>query len=199
MTIFGLGNPGERYRNTRHNIGFLAVDQIAARLRVRFHHTAGKFVARAEFQKRNLVLVKPLLFMNYSGVVVKEHLAQEPDEFLVIVDDFALPFGTLRLRARGSDGGHRGLASIIYHLGTEEFPRLRIGIGFPESTSPTEYVLGHWTPLEEAKLPGILNLAVDACLTVTTEGLTVAMNRYNRSFITADHQLTTNRQRTIEQ
>ncbi len=199
MTAFGLGNPGEQYRYTRHNVGFLTVDRIATRLGIRFHHLPGKFVARTEIQKQHLILVKPLLFMNYSGIVVKEHLIQEPDDFLVVLDDLALPFGTLRLRAKGSAGGHKGLASIIYHLGTEEFPRLRIGIGFPESTTATDYVLGRWTPMEETQLPNILDLAADACLTVITEGFTAAMNRYNSSVATAGHQLTPNRQRTVRQ
>lgn len=179
MTIFGLGNPGERYLNTRHNIGYLIVDSISQRLGIRFHHLPGRFTAQARILGNTLTLVKPLLFMNNSGIVVKEHLNQYPDDFLVVVDDISLPFGRLRIRAKGSDGGHKGLASIIYHLGTQNFPRLRVGIGFSQGTSTTEYVLSPWTQTELTKLPEILKQAADACLCVFYEGLEKAMNRFN--------------------
>ncbi len=179
MTIFGLGNPTPRYAATRHNIGFMTVDTIARRLGMRFHHHAGRFLARTRWAGKNLRLVKPLLYMNESGVIVREQLAAEPDEFLVVVDDIALPFGQLRLRPRGSDGGHKGLASIIYHLNTHDFPRLRIGIGTPEAVDAVEYVLSPFTPEEQKSLPAILERAADACLTVLTEGMERAMNRFN--------------------
>uniref|UniRef100_A0A7V3PUW2 Peptidyl-tRNA hydrolase n=1 Tax=candidate division WOR-3 bacterium TaxID=2052148 RepID=A0A7V3PUW2_UNCW3 len=179
MTIFGLGNPGETYANTRHNIGFLVVDTIAQRLGIRFHHQAGMLTARAVLQARPLTLIKPLLFMNNSGIVVREHLSKNPDDFMVVVDDLTLPFGSLRLRPKGSDGGHKGLASIIYHLQTQDFPRLRIGIGSPKCSDATEYVLSTWTPTELKVLPEILNSAADACLCAFQEGLEKAMNRFN--------------------
>lgn len=179
MTIFGLGNPGPRYANTRHNAGFLVVDVIAQRLSIRFHHLPGRLAGHAVVDGQPLTLVKPLLFMNNSGVVVREHLTRHPDDFLVVVDDIALPFGSLRLRPRGSDGGHRGLASIIDHLQTENFPRLRIGIGSPGGTDTAEYVLSPWSPEEIKQLPEILNRAADACLFVLRHGLELAMNRFN--------------------
>ncbi len=188
MTIFGLGNPTAKYADTRHNVGFMVLDTIARRLRLRFHHLPGKFIARTRFAETNLIIVKPLLYMNESGVVVKQHLNEEPDEFLVVVDDIALPFGKLRLRPRGSDGGHNGLASIIYHLGSDKFPRLRVGIGSPATTNFTadslnEYVLSPFTPEEKRLLPEILDRAADACLTVITEGLDKAMNRFNSPLV----------------
>ncbi|MEO0070850.1 MAG: aminoacyl-tRNA hydrolase [candidate division WOR-3 bacterium] len=185
MTIFGLGNPTAVYANTRHNLGFMVLDLIAQRLRTRFHHLPGKFIARTQFAGTKLTLIKPLLYMNESGVVVREHLAEEPDDFLVVVDDIALPFGRLRLRPHGSDGGHKGLASIIYHLGSNKFPRLRIGIcpPTPIKGSITEYVLSPFTKEESKLLPQILERAADACLFVISEGLDQAMNRFNSTVI----------------
>lgn len=179
MTIFGLGNPGTRYAQTRHNIGFMTLDTLARRLGVKFHHQPGRFLARARYADTELWLVKPLLYMNESGVVVKEQLTNQPDEFLVVVDDLALPFGMLRLRPKGSDGGHKGLASIIYHLNRNDFPRLRIGIGAPQEMDAIQYVLSPFTPEETKLLPEILERAANACLSVVTDGLQKAMNRIN--------------------
>jgi PTH1 family peptidyl-tRNA hydrolase len=189
MTIFGLGNPGNRYSNTRHNIGFLVVDTIAQRTGMRFHHLSGMLLARTVIASRPLTLVKPLLYMNNSGIVVKEQLTHYPDKFLVVIDDLNLPFGTLRLRPRGSDGGHKGLASIIYQLGDDNFPRLRIGIGSPGTATASEYVLSPWTPAELTRLPQILTLAADTCLCVFNEGIEKAMNRFNSARAPNNHQV----------
>ncbi|MEO0078572.1 MAG: aminoacyl-tRNA hydrolase [candidate division WOR-3 bacterium] len=183
MTIFGLGNPGDRYARTRHNIGFMVVDVLARRLHARFRREPGCLVARKEHAGHPLVLVKPLLYMNESGVVVKEQLAREPDEFLVVCDDLALPFGRLRLRPKGSDGGHKGLGSIIYHLGRTDFARLRIGIDAPApGEDGVDYVLGTFPQDQAARLPEVLDRAADACLTVVASGLEQAMNRFNPRF-----------------
>ncbi len=180
MTVFGLGNPGERYARTRHNVGFLVLETLARRLEVRFRRLAGRDVARKGYGGRDLVLVKPLLYMNESGVVVKEQLEEEPDEFLVVCDDLALPFGRLRLRPKGSDGGHKGLGSIIYHLGRTDFPRLRIGIDAPgPGQDGIDYVLEEFPSEQATRLPEVLDRAADACLTVATGGLELAMNRFN--------------------
>lgn len=180
MTVFGLGNPGERYAATRHNIGFMVVDELSRRLRARFRNSDGRAVGRSNWRGDELRLVKPLLYMNESGLPVAEQLGREPDEFLVVCDDFALGFGRLRLRPQGSEGGHNGLASIIYRLGTDRFPRLRIGIGAPPAGQDrAEYVLEPFTPDEARLLPGLIGRAADACLAVATEGLERAMNRYN--------------------
>ncbi len=191
MTIFGLGNPTERYTHTRHNIGFMTVDVIARRLKIKFHHLPGRFLAQTRYGDTNLILVKPLLYMNNSGIIVKEQLALQPDEFLVVVDDLALPFGQLRLRPRGSDGGHKGLASIIYHLESEDFPRLRIGIGAPPDGDAVRYVLSPFSPEETRQLPAILDRAADACLSVITQGLERTMNQVNPATRTANTITTT--------
>jgi PTH1 family peptidyl-tRNA hydrolase len=157
----------------------MTVDTVARRLGVRFHHLPGRFLARARYASTDIFLVKPLLYMNESGVVVREQLTAQPDEFLVVVDDFALPFGQLRLRPKGSDGGHKGLASIIYHLKRTDFPRLRIGIGLPQGMDAVQYVLSPFTPEETQLLPEILKRAADACLSVVTDGIEKTMNLIN--------------------
>uniref|UniRef100_A0A7C4GDD3 Peptidyl-tRNA hydrolase n=1 Tax=candidate division WOR-3 bacterium TaxID=2052148 RepID=A0A7C4GDD3_UNCW3 len=180
MTIFGLGNPTRRYAGTRHNVGFMVCDVLARRLKARFHHLPGCYRAESRHSGTAIVLVKPLLYMNESGVVVREQLARHPDDFIIVLDDIALPFGRLRLRPSGSDGGHNGLASVIFHLGRSDFPRLRVGIGAPtDAASTTDYVLEEFTPEQLAALPTLLDRAAEACLTVHGAGLEAAMNRFN--------------------
>ena len=180
MTIFGLGNPGPRYALTRHNAGFMVVDSIAARLGFRFRKFPDREVARRQFAGDELLLVKPLLYMNESGVVVRKQLERKPDDMLVVCDDMALPFGRLRLRPAGSDGGHNGLGSIIMHLGRSSFPRLRIGIDAPaRSSEGIDYVLEPFPKEQEALLPEVLERATDACIAVVTQGLERAMSRFN--------------------
>lgn len=180
MTLFGLGNPTERYARTRHNLGFMVLDRLAAGFGARFRHLPGRMVARVTLAGRNTALVKPLLYMNESGIPVREQLSDSPDQFLVVCDDLALPFGRLRLRPGGSDGGHKGLASIIYHLGSSDFPRLRIGIDAPPRESDaTEYVLEPFTDDEATQLPEVIDRASEACVAVVTDGLEAAMNQFN--------------------
>jgi len=180
VTIFGLGNPGPRYALTRHNVGFMVVDTLAARLGFRFRTFADRGVARRQFSGEELVLVKPLLFMNESGVVVSKQLERRPDDVLVVCDDMALPFGRLRLRPAGSDGGHKGLGSIIMYLGRSDFPRLRIGIDAPaRSSDGIDYVLEPFPKEQEALLPEVLERTADACIAVVTQGLERAMSRFN--------------------
>ena len=180
MTIFGLGNPGPRYALTRHNVGFMVVDSLAARLGFRFRTFADREVARRQFSGDELALVKPLRFMNESGIVVRKQLERRPDRLLIVCDDMALPFGRLRLRPAGSDGGHNGLGSIIMHLGRSDFPRLRIGIDAPaRSSDGIDYVLEPFPREQEALLPEVLERAADACIAVVTQGLERAMSRFN--------------------
>ena len=180
MTIFGLGNPGPRYALTRHNAGFMVVDTLAARLGFRFRMFTDREVAGRQFAGGQLVLVKPLLYMNESGVVVRKQLERKPDDMLVVYDDMALPFGRLRLRPAGSDGGHKGLRSIISHLDRSDFPRLRIGIDAPaRSSDGIHHVLEPFPKEQEALLPEVLERAADACIAVVTQGLERAMNRFN--------------------
>jgi PTH1 family peptidyl-tRNA hydrolase len=180
VTVIGLGNPGEKYAATRHNVGFMVVDTLARRLRGRFRHVPGRMVCRREFAGSTLVLVKPLLYMNESGVAVREQLQSEPDDLLVVCDDIALPFGRLRIRPQGSDGGHKGLGSIIYRLGRDDFARLRVGVDAPgPGDDAVDYVLEPFPAEESTQLPELLDRAADACIAVVTQGIAAAMNRYN--------------------
>jgi PTH1 family peptidyl-tRNA hydrolase len=180
VTIFGLGNPGPRYALTRHNAGFMVVDRLAAGLGFRFRTFTDRMVARRQFAGDELVLVKPLSYMNESGVVVRKQLERKPDDILVVCDDMALPFGRLRMRPAGSDGGHKGLGSIIACLGRSNFPRLRVGIDAPaRSSEGIDYVLEPFPREQEALLPEVLERAADACIAVVTQGLERAMSRFN--------------------
>lgn len=177
--VVGLGNPGREYADTRHNVGFLLVDRLAARERATWRHERRW---QAEVARTGPIhFCKPLTYMNLSGQSVRA-LADfhkiVPGEVLVIVDDFALPLGKLRLRPGGSAGGHNGLKSIIAHLGTQTFPRLRIGIG--GATGDTvDHVLGRFALAERGPLDQSLERAVDAVEFAQQHGLEAAMNTYN--------------------
>lgn len=180
-----LGNPGERYARTRHNLGWWVGDQVAQVARVAFTRAADSYlVAEGRVGGRTALLIKPTTFMNASG----EALAQlarvqvvEPSSLLVVADDLALPLGRLRLRAHGSSGGHNGLASIIAHLGTDAFARVRCGIGpLPPDADAAEFVLD---PFSEAELIAAREMAAraaDAVAMVLARGLGVAASVYNR-------------------
>lgn len=180
--IVGLGNPGREYDRTRHNIGFMVVDELYRRLnepgyRARFKGLAAEGIVGAD----KVTLLKPLTFMNLSGQSVSEavrwyHLALE--DVLIVADDLDLPFGTLRLRARGSAGGHNGLASIFEQLGTNEVARLKIGIGRGSNTAYS-HVLGRFTAEQEAELPFLLGNAADAVENWIREGVIPTMNTIN--------------------
>ncbi len=181
--IAGLGNIGEEYRGTRHNIGFDVVDALAARHRVGWAPARYAFTAEFRLRGRLVHLIKPTTYMNRSGRAVRYWLQATGvplEHLLVIVDDVSLPFCRLRLRPKGGSAGHNGLQDIIDALGTDRFPRLRVGIGsnYPYG-GQIEYVLGRWTPDESARLPAVCTAAADAVETFILEGLQTAMNRFN--------------------
>lgn len=192
--IVGLGNPGTRYRDTRHNIGFLAVERLHrsfGRIRSGADDLAEWSIARIEDEETLLLL--PQTYMNASGEAVGEAMQRftiTTEELLVIYDDFQIPFGTLRLRPHGSDGGHNGLASIIGCTGTDRIPRLRIGVGgttLPDEhthASMADYVLSPFTTVEQGRLPDLLGHCQDACVRWLTKGIGPAMNAFNRDFFT---------------
>lgn len=179
----GLGNPGFRYKRTRHNIGFLIIEHLkktnesSAPVKKR-NYTFSKTV----FGEQSVILAKPLTYMNRSGEAVVE-LAQQfkipPGNLLVIFDDFNLPFGKLRARSKGSDGGHNGLASVIHKLESSDFPRLRVGIGRDNLTDTIKFVLSKFNKKEKKELPGLIKLAADACLHFVAEGILKTMNKFN--------------------
>ncbi len=181
--IVGLGNIGDEYSNTRHNIGFIVADAVAQHFKTSFAVGRLASIATFSFKGRQVVLIKPNTYMNLSGKAVKYWLTKEkilPENCLVIVDDLAIPLGTLRLRKKGSDGGHNGLISIIENLGTTEFPRLRIGIGNDFAKGyQVDYVLARWTKEEEKVLLPKIEQSVDIVKNFTTVGIDRTMNLFN--------------------
>ena len=179
--LVGLGNPGRAYRDTRHNVGFMILDRLAARERCAFRTEKSwqAEVARAG----DLLLCKPLTFMNLSGEAVRalgEFYKIPPEETLVVLDDMALPLGRLRLRASGSSGGHHGLQSVLDHSGTQAVPRLRVGIGAAlEPDRAVGHVLGRFALEEREAVAQSLDRALAAIDCAQTQGLAAAMNAFN--------------------
>ncbi|MDX1671728.1 MAG: aminoacyl-tRNA hydrolase [Balneolaceae bacterium] len=184
ILIVGLGNPGNKYTGTRHNVGFEVVDQIAGDLSAAFSPGKGPFyTAKARYRNHRVVLVKPTTYMNRSGDAVQQALhwfKTAPGECLVCYDDLDLPIGTIRLRPQGSAGGHNGVRDIIRTLGTDRFPRLRIGIGsdFPHENQ-VSYVLSKFSTDQRDIIDEAVKTAAEAALCVVTEGIDEAMNRFN--------------------
>ncbi len=182
--VVGLGNPGRQYKNTRHNAGFLVVDRLSERLGVQFSRLQFRaLVVDGRYQDRKIILAKPQTYMNESGQAVGSLVRFykiTQDNIVVVHDDVDLPFGALRLRPAGGSGGQKGMGSIIERLGTQEFPRLRVGIGRPPGQMlAAAYVLQEFDRDEKQELPGVIDRAVDALLSVVTNGLEKAMNQYN--------------------
>jgi PTH1 family peptidyl-tRNA hydrolase len=185
--IVGLGNPGPRYVDTRHNAGFKVVERMAERLNFDFRAGKGDYlfatglaeaVLRAE-----VMLVKPLTFMNNSGWAVRQavdYFHIRLHHVLIVFDDFQLPFGKLRLRSRGSDGGHNGMASVIQHLGSQDVPRLRLGIGNEFAKGETvKHVLSPFSKEEQQLAPAFYDRAVEAVISFVNAGVWPTMNLYN--------------------
>ena len=180
--IAGLGNPGLEYEHTRHNIGFLVVDRLAAHLESTWKQSTKQDALLAK--SGELILVKPMTYMNRSGEPLAE-LAQffkiAAPEILVVLDDLALPLGRLRLRACGGPGGHNGLESIIVRFGTEDIPRLRIGIGPAPREGSVEYVLSRFFEEEKPLVRSTINRAAEAVKWAIDNGLVSAMNSFNKT------------------
>ena len=186
IVLVGLGNPGEKYQGTRHNLGYEVVDLLTSRHSRRtpyMKHQSG--LMPVEIGGRHVLLVKPLTFMNNSGHSVRDVLAAydlTSAAAWVVVDDFNIPLGALRIRPQGSDGGHNGIASVIDSLSTREFPRFRLGIGPAPGRTPTiKYVLGRFRPGERKGAEALVAHAADAVEYAARDGLTQAMSRFNRT------------------
>lgn len=182
--LVGLGNPGTRYRETRHNIGFVVADEVARRHGVTFESgPVDALIARARVLGDGALIAKPLTFMNSSGEAVAgllRYYRLATEDLLVIVDEVQLPLGRLRARARGSAGGHNGLKSIVGALGTEEFARLRIGVGRGDPRRDlADHVLSRWDPEEREEIDTAVARAADAAEMFVTEGIDRVMNTYN--------------------
>ncbi len=182
--IAGLGNIGEEYSNTRHNIGFKILDAIALASNISFSDKRYGAVVSLKFKGRELILLKPSTFMNLSGNAINYWLQKEKiplENLLVIVDDIALPLGSIRMRPKGSDGGHNGLAHITTVLGTHDYPRIRFGIGSGfHRGSQIDFVLGSWTPEEEKTVSERIPIAIEMIKSFTFAGLDLTMTLFNK-------------------
>jgi len=182
--IVGLGNPGKEYERTRHNVGFAVVNEFARRQGIavtRGEHQA--LVGEGRLGETRIFLLKPQTYMNLSGQSVASFLRQKPlalTDILVVTDDIALPLGKLRLRAEGSAGGHNGLKSLIQHLHSQGFPRLRFGVGAPQAASvQIDFVLGRFNRREQAEVDETVARAVAALETWAGDGIDQAMQKFN--------------------
>ncbi len=183
--IVGLGNPGKKYENTRHNIGFAAIDDIAQKEGISIN--TGKYkalVGSGYIDGVKVLLVKPQTFMNLSGESLRpimDFYKLEPEDFLVIFDDIDLDVGRIRIRRKGSAGGHNGIKSIISHLGSMEFPRIKIGVGAkPPGYDLADYVLGHFSKADQEILQERFEDVHDAVKLIVGDDITEAMNRHNK-------------------
>lgn len=182
--IVGLGNPGREYKDNRHNVGFMLIDQLSVRLNARLTRMQAKaLVGSINYEGNKLIFAKPQTYMNLSGQSIQglARFYKVPLENMIVAhDDLDLPFGTIRVRPGGGPGGQRGVASTIERLGTKDFRRLRIGIGRPPGRmDPSDFVLQNFAPADSILLSEILDRATEAVLTFVTDGLNAAMNKFN--------------------
>jgi PTH1 family peptidyl-tRNA hydrolase len=180
--VAGLGNPGPEYELTRHNVGFLVVERLVAQFGSTWEKSSKWDAASAKCGE--VILLKPLSFMNRSGYplfAIAQFYKIEPQEILIVLDDFALPLGRLRLRPNGGSGGHNGLDSIIAQFGTEEIPRLRVGIGAAPIEGSIDYVLGRFFDEEKPLVRSTIERAGDAVKCAIDNGLVSAMNTFNKT------------------
>lgn len=190
--IVGLGNTGNVYARTRHNIGVRVINTIAAVHNVNIQSGNGEYYgASLTVDDEEIVLALPTSYMNNSGVAVMDLCRTfnlTADDLLIVLDDFQLPFGTLRIRTQGSDGGHNGLGSIIYFMNTDSIARIRVGVAgtaipiHHTHDAMAGYVLADFEEVEEQKLPMLLSKAADACLCWALKGHQAAMNAFNKNF-----------------
>ncbi|CAI7990879.1 Peptidyl-tRNA hydrolase [Geodia barretti] len=176
LIVVGLGNPGPRYRDTRHNVGFGCVDLLAERWGIAVKDRRRTTVLGQGYRDGTaVVLAKPRTFMNLSG----ESFGGKAADLVIVYDEMALPLGRIRLRARGSDAGHNGIKDIIRTVHTVDFPRLRIGIGGPGMSGSVDHVLGRFSDEEQPAVKASIERAADAVECLLTDGINIAMNRYN--------------------
>ncbi|MEG1458066.1 MAG: aminoacyl-tRNA hydrolase [Acetivibrio sp.] len=182
--VIGLGNPTREYQATRHNIGFDAITRIADDNKISMDLKKHKAICgKGYIAGQKVILAQPQTYMNVSGESVRElmdYYKVKEEEIIIIYDDISLDVGKLRVRPKGSAGGHNGIKSIIQHMGTQEFARIRIGVGDkPKGWDLADYVLGRFSTEEEKTIREALKLASEACETIITEGVEAAMNRFN--------------------
>lgn len=181
--IVGLGNPGKKYEQTRHNIGFISIDYMADKYGIKVSKIKHKaLIGEGNIGNSKLILVKPQTYMNLSGEAVREivdYYKADLSKLVVIYDDIDIPVGSVRIRKKGSSGTHNGMRSIIYQLKSEEFPRIRIGMGRNGSDELKDFVLGGFSKAEKPVLEAAVRHTADAVECFISEGIDVCMNRYN--------------------
>lgn len=184
--IAGLGNPGRQYAHTRHNVGFDTIDVLAEKYNIKVENVKGRaLTGSGRIEGQSVLLVKPLTFMNLSGESIRAltdfYKIDKTSQLIVIYDDISLPPGQLRIREKGSAGGHNGIKSIISHLGGQEFLRVKVGVGQkPAGWDLADYVLSRFTEDDRKKVEEALERAADAAVCLMTDGAEAAMNEYNR-------------------
>lgn len=181
--IVGLGNIGSEYADTRHNVGFMIADTLASQMGINFETKRYGAVAKGRVKNVELILLKPSTYMNLSGEAVRYWMQEEKipiERILVLVDDLAIPYGTLRLKGKGSDAGHNGLKNIALLLGSQNYPRLRFGLGndYPQGRQ-IEFVLGPFSRDEQVDLPALLERSCEIVKSFALQGLARTMNQYN--------------------
>ena len=189
MIIFGLGNPGVKYRATRHNAGHMFLDKFARHRKVKFRTKPGFRIARTKIAGHNITLVKPQCFMNESGPAIANYLHKKQNNIMVVVDDINLPIGRIRLKEKGSDGGHLGMRSIIYTLGFSNFTRLRIGIGRSDENI-IDHVLSRFSRDEKKTLQKVIKNGVIGIELIFRQDFMKAQNYINGIDLTKEHQST---------
>ena len=182
--IAGLGNPGREYEGTRHNVGFMTLDALADKYNIDVREKAFKgLIGKGVIEGNKVILVKPQTYMNLSGECIRQvmdYYKVDPSEFIVIYDDISLVPGGIRIRKKGSAGGHNGIKNIIAHLGTQEFPRIKVGVGDkPKGMDLADYVLGHFSKEDQAKMDEAFKDAANAAEMILDKGMDAAMNHYN--------------------
>ncbi|MEI0581037.1 aminoacyl-tRNA hydrolase [Brachyspira pilosicoli] len=184
--IIGLGNPGEEYKNHRHNIGFIIIDKLAQNLSLKFDNNKKKSLfTRAKLNNIDFILLKPQTFMNLSGesaIYISKFFNVQPEDIIVVYDDMDIPFGTFKIKKGGSSGGHNGIKSLIAHLQTEDFIRVRVGIGRPSfGKKVNDYVLSSFSKSERENIDNDLGEdIIEAIKTILFESYTIAQNKYNK-------------------
>jgi len=182
--ICGLGNPGLEYDDTRHNVGFEVMDALVEKKSGTFKEERHGLLAEVKHKGRTLLLLKPMTYMNLSGKAVRYWMQKEkilPENLLVVLDDLNLPFGTIRLRKKGKDGGHNGLKDIDAHLGTQPYARLRVGIGNNYNKGrQVDYVLGKWSDEEQEHMPKIMKHCISAISSYAVVGIDRTMSQANK-------------------
>lgn len=181
--IAGLGNPGKKYEKTRHNIGFITIDRLAEKHNINVDKLKFKaLVGEGRISGQKIVLVKPQTFMNLSGESIQEVMnfyKLPPENLIVVYDDIDIELGTLRIRKSGSAGTHNGMRSIVQHLNSQDFPRIRIGMGGPKKGDLVDFVIGGFTKDEEKVLDATVSTALNAVECIVESGTDLAMNKYN--------------------